>query len=268
VGDVDSESIRSRINQDVPASPRVWNYWIGGKDNYEADRVVGDLVMQSTPQIVELARSGRAFLIRAISHLTAEEGVRQFLDIGTGLPTADNTHQIAQRIAPEAKVVYVDNDPIVLAHARALLVSSPEGEAVFLDADMFEPEDILTRAKQTLDFTQPIALIFSGILGHVPDWEKAKGAVTPLLDALPSGSYLVLSDGTNVLDPGPMNEAARIYSESADPGYALRTPEQLAEPFAGLELLEPGIVPCADWRRPEGDDNPAVDIHAGVGRKP
>lgn len=258
------------IDTSIPQSPRVWNYWLGGKDNYEVDRAVGDHVMASTPQIVELARSSRAFLNRAVVYLAGEVGVRQFLDIGTGLPTANNTHEVAQQVAPEAKIVYVDNDPVVLAHARALLLSTPEGATTYLDADLYDSATILRRAAETLDFERPIALILMNILGHVADWEQAKSIVKTLVEALPSGSYLLVSDGTNVIDPEALNEAARIYNEHANPQYHLRTPEMISELFTGLDLLEPGVVSCPSWR-PEAaavGQIVEVDQFGGVGRKP
>jgi hypothetical protein len=264
------ESALSAIDTTIPQSPRVWNYWLGGKDNYEVDRAVGDHVLASTPQIVELARSSRAFLDRAVTFLAGEAGVRQFLDIGTGLPTANNTHEVAQRAAPDSKIVYVDNDPIVLAHARALLLSTPEGTTTYLDADLYDTAAILDRAAETLDFEQPIALILLNILGHVADWDQAKSITASLVDALPSGSYLVASDGTNVIDPEALNNAARIYNEHANPQYHLRTPDMISELFTGLELLEPGVVTCPRWRQPEGDIGQVVDVDqfGGVGRKP
>jgi hypothetical protein len=264
------ESALSGIDTSVPQSPRVWNYWLGGKDNYEVDRAVGDHVLASTPQIVELARSSRAFLDRAVTFLASEAGVRQFLDIGTGLPTANNTHEVAQRAAPDAKIVYVDNDPIVLAHARALLLSTPEGATTYLDADLYDTKAVLEKASETLDFQQPIALILLNIIGHVADWDQAKSITAALVDALPSGSYLVESDGTNVIDPEALNTAARIYNEHANPQYHLRTPEMITELFAGLELLEPGVVSCPRWRTAETEVGQPVDVDqfGGVARKP
>jgi hypothetical protein len=266
----DQESFAAAIDTSVPQSPRVWNYWLGGKDNYEIDRVVGDEIRQATPQIVELARSSRAFLKRAVQHLAGPVGIRQFLDIGTGLPTAENTHEVAQSVAPDARVVYVDNDPIVLAHARALLLSSSAGATAYLDADLYDADSILRQAADVLDFSQPIALILLNILGHVPDWATAKSISSNLVAALPSGSYLVASDATNVIDGEALDAAARIWNENANPKYHLRKPEQIEELFAGMELLEPGVVSCPLWRPPAAEvPRPVpVDQFGGVGRKP
>jgi S-adenosyl methyltransferase len=260
------------IDTSTPHSPRVWNYWLGGKDNFATDREVGDHVRETTPQIVDLARSSRAFLVRAVKHLAGECGVRQFLDIGTGLPTANNTHQVAQQVNPAARIVYVDNDPIVLAHARALLISTPEGKTRYLDADLRDPDAVLAAARNVgiLDFDEPIALMLMNIVGHIEDWEQARGIVATLVDALPTGSYLVESDGTNVIDPDSMNEAARIYNATANPKYYLRSPEQITELFTGLQLLEPGVVSCLRWRPELGEVGRVYDVDqfGGVGRKP
>ncbi|OLT03946.1 S-adenosyl methyltransferase [Pseudonocardia sp. CNS-004] len=260
------------IDTTTPHSPRVWNYWLGGKDNYAPDREVGDHFRQTTPQIVDLARSSRAFLVRAITHLAGECGVRQFLDIGTGLPTANNTHEVAQRRNPAARIVYVDNDPVVLAHARALLTSSPEGATRYLDADFRDPGAVLAAARDTgiLDFDEPIALILMNIVGHIEDWEQARGIVATYVDALPAGSYLVESDGTNVIDPASMNDAARIYNATANPKYNLRGPDEIAQLFSGLQLLDPGVVTCPRWRPELSEVGTVYDIDqfGGVGRKP
>ncbi|GAA1457842.1 SAM-dependent methyltransferase [Nocardiopsis exhalans] len=256
------------INPEVPHSARVWNYWLGGKDNYPADRAVGDQVKQVFPDIVEIARLQRAFLGRAVTYLVEEAGIRQFLDVGTGLPTADNTHEVAQRAAPEARVVYVDNDPLVLAHARALLTSTPEGVTEYVDADFREPERVLAQARLTLDFDQPVALILMGIVGHLPDHRTARGIITALLAELPSGSYLVLADGTDT-DPSSV-EAHRQYNENAPLPYNLRPPQEIRSFFDGLEPVEPGIVACTLWRPAPVDvgvDREIAELCA-VARKP
>ncbi|MEV4060492.1 SAM-dependent methyltransferase [Nonomuraea dietziae] len=256
----------SDIDTSVPHSARIWNYWLGGKDNYEVDRIAGEEFLKIFPGMAMGARASRAFLRRTIAWLAAEAGVRQFLDIGTGLPTADNTHEIAQRIAPESRVVYVDNDPLVLTHARALLVGTPEGATDYIDADVREPEVILTAAAKTLDFSRPIALNLSGIMGHVADDESALSIVRRLLDALPSGSYLALNDGTNVHSEAN-RQAHQQYNESGALPYIQRSPEQIARFFDGLELVEPGLVSVTRWR-PEGITPPEVDGYGAVGRKP
>jgi hypothetical protein len=255
------------MDTDVAHSPRIWNYWLGGKDNYEVDRRVGDEFRELFPPIVDIARSSRAFLQRAVQHLAGEAGVRQFLDIGTGLPTVDNTHEVAQRVAPESRIVYVDNDPIVLAHARALLLSSAEGATTYIDADLYDTSRILDVAARSLDFSRPIALMLMNILGHVPELGQAKEIVTRLVDALPSGSYLVVADGTT--DGGPFDAAIEMWNNAGSLPYTLRTPEQIAQYFDGLELLEPGVVACSLWRPENGHVGaPApVDEFGAVGQK-
>ena len=183
-----------KIDTTVPHSARIWNYWLGGKDNYPVDREAGDRYREIYPQIVDTARAGRYFLARTVRYLAGEAGIRQFLDVGTGLPTVDNTHDVAQRVAPESRIVYVDNDPLVLAHARALLTSSPGGACDYIDADMRDPKAIRTAAAQTLDLTQPVALLLMGVMGHVSDYDEAHGIVRGLLGSLPAGSYLALAD--------------------------------------------------------------------------
>src|ERR1700722_11048398 len=182
-----SGAAQPEIDSSVPHSARVWNYWLGGKDNYEPDRMVGDQVMAMFPDITKLARADRAFLGRAVRYLAGEAGIRQFLDIGTGLPTADNTHQIAQQMAPESRIVYVDNDPLVLVHARALLTSAPGGMTSYIEADVRDTEEILGEAAHTLDFGQPIALMMLGIMGQLPDSAGPRSIVATLLGALPPG---------------------------------------------------------------------------------
>jgi S-adenosyl methyltransferase len=256
------------IDTSVPHSARIFTYWLGGKDNFAADRAAGDRFRETFPDIVNLARIGRKFLSRVIGYLASEAGIRQFLDIGTGLPTADNTHEVAQRVAPESRIVYVDNDPLVLVHARALLTSAPEGATAYVDADVHDPDRILNAAAATLDFTQPVALTLMGILAHISDYDEARSIVNRLMDAVPSGSYLAVRDGTNT-DPA-YAEAIRGYNESGAVPYHLRSPQQIAGFFEGLELVEPGVVSCPLWR-PEADpsDTPReVALVGGIGRKP
>jgi hypothetical protein len=258
------------IDTTIPHSARIWNYWLGGKDNYAVDRAAGDEYAKVFPGIMDVARASRSFLTRSIRYLVEEAGIRQFLDIGTGLPTADNTHQVAQRIAPEARIVYVDNDPLVLAHARALLTSTPEGATAYIHADLGDPAKIMAEAAKTLDFTQPIALILSGILGHVTDTGEARSIVHRLMDALPSGSYLSINDGTNVIAPG-FEQAQQGYNQSGALPYVLRTPDEIATFFDGLDLVEPGVVSCPRWRpalTAAGGQPAEVDAFGGVGKKP
>jgi len=252
------------IDTTVPHSARIWNYWLGGKDNYAVDRDAGDQYREIFPGITDVARSSRAFLTRAVRYLADEAGIRQFLDVGTGLPTANNTHEVAQRVAPESRIVYVDNDPLVLAHARALLTSTPEGACEYIDADIRDPAAILSAAKGLLDFTQPIALMLMGIMGHFTD-EEAYPIVSRLLDGLPSGSYFALYDGADTNNA--FNEAQRGYNESGAVPYYLRSPAQFARFFEGLDLVEPGVVPVPHWH--PDPDSPPVEIYSycGVGRK-
>jgi O-methyltransferase involved in polyketide biosynthesis len=255
------------VDTTVSHSARIWNYWLGGKDNYAADRETGDKVAAMLPSIVAQARADRAFLGRAIRYLAGAEGIRQFLDIGTGLPTADNTHQVAQAVAPESRIVYVDNDPLVLAHARALLTSTPQGVTDYVDADLREPDKIVRAAAETLDFTQPVALMLMGIMGHLTDDDEAQAIVGRLLEALPPGSYLALYDGTRTSKA--FEEAQEGYDDTGAVPYRLRSPEQIAGFFEGLELVEPGVVPCPRWRPDPTVSGPAeAEAFCGVGRKP
>jgi len=259
---------RKKIDTSVPNAARVWNYWLRGKDNYAVDRDAGEKVREIFPNIVDIARESRAFLGRAVTYLTREVGIRQFLDVGTGLPTSDNTHEVAQRIAPESRIVYVDNDPLVLAHARALLVGTAEGATDYIDADVREPDKILEQAARTLDFSQPVALMLLGVLGHVADDDEPWSLVKRLMASLPSGSYLVQKDGAALSEE--YVEAVQEYAETGAVPYHLRTPERIAHFFDGLELVEPGIVDVTQWR-PElgssGEHAPVQEL-CGVARKP
>lgn len=251
----------TELDTGVPHSARVWNYWLGGADNFPADRAVGDDFARLYPDIVVVARSSRAFLKRAVTYLAADEGVRQFLDVGTGIPSAEHTHQVAHAVAPSAQVVYVDNDPLVLAHAHSVL----DGDAVYVDADLREPASIIASAG--LDLSRPVALILMNVLGHIPDLDEAVTIVRTLMDALPSGSYLVTADGTNVLDGPAFTEAIDVWNANAPLSYHLRHPDELSRVLEGLEVLEPGLVPCARWR-PTTDDVRETDEYAAVARKP
>ncbi|MGQ5595126.1 SAM-dependent methyltransferase [Streptomyces sp. ESR1.13] len=261
-------AVQQKIDTSVPHSARIWNYWLGGKDNYPVDERAGDAYTAVFPGIVTIARGSRAFLRRTITHLVAEEGIRQFLDIGTGLPTADNTHEVAQRLAPEARIVYVDNDPMVLAHARALLYSTPEGATAYVDADVLDPDTVLAAAARTLDFDRPVALVLSNVLGHVPDYDRARSVVSRLVDALPSGSFLSVNDGSRGVDPD-FERAQDAYNESGAAPYVLRTVDRITAFFDGLELLEPGVVPVPLWRPEAGAGDPEpIGEHGGLARKP
>lgn len=254
------------IDSSTPQSARIWNYWLGGKDHYAADREAGDAVIAQIPDIPEGARAERAFLVRAVRHVVGD-GVRQFLDVGTGLPTANNTHEVAQRLAPESRIVYVDNDPIVLAHARALLTSTSEGTTDYLDADLRQPQEILAAAKRTLDFGRPIGLMLLGVVNHLMDDGEAYSVVRELVDALPAGSFLVLTHSTAEVHGERMLRAMRETTERGGTPIRARTAAEIEGLFAGTELLEPGVTSCSQWRPDAPDETPApVYLFGGVGR--
>ncbi|WP_055529394.1 SAM-dependent methyltransferase [Streptomyces graminilatus] len=260
----DQEAL-SKIDTTVPHSARIWNYWMGGKDNYEVDRVAGDDYRRIAPNIETMARASRVYLIRAVTFVARERGVRQFLDIGTGLPTYDNTHQVAQKVAPESRIVYVDNDPLVLRHAQALLTSTPEGTTDYVDADLHDPEKIIETARRHLDFDRPVALMLMGILGHIQDWEEAKSITRRLQAALPPGSYFVHYDSTDTDEE--LKRAQDGYDDTGAVPYVLRSPDKLAALYEGLELLEPGIVSCPLWNPEPGTSPEPTDVYGGVAYK-
>ena len=260
-----------KLDTTVSHSARIWNYWLGGKDNYAVDRAAGDKVAAMLPSIVAQARADRAFLGRAVEYLAGEAGIRQFLDIGTGLPTADNTHEVAQRVAPQSRIVYADNDPLVLAHARALLTSTAEGTCDYVDGDLREPGKILAQAARTLDFSQPAGLMLLGILHHIPDTEEAYSIVRRLAAALAPGSFVVINHSTSAVHGAAMEEAVAHWNQVGTPSMTLRSPEQIARFFDGLDLLAPGVVSCSRWRpdpSPSGGPPAEVDEFCGVARKP
>ncbi|GGJ55355.1 SAM-dependent methyltransferase [Streptomyces brasiliensis] len=248
----------ARLNTSVAHNARVWNYWIGGTDNYEVDQQVGEHVAGMFPVIRAVARADREFLGRAVGFLAGERGMRQFLDIGTGLPTVNNTHVTAQRIAPESRIVYVDNDPIVLVHARTLLTSSPEGVTDYIDADVHDPEGIVRRAAETLDLERPVAVMMLGILNFVLDADKARDIVRRVMAAVPSGSFLVLTHPTFDAELGGAGNVATMefWNANATPPITARSRAEVTAFFDGLELLDPGLVPCSQWRA--GPDSPAA----------
>ncbi|MGH3223607.1 MAG: SAM-dependent methyltransferase [Streptosporangiaceae bacterium] len=255
------------IDTTVPHSARVWNYWLGGEDNFPVDRRAGDRYQRDYPAIVDTARAARHFMARVVRYLAGEAGIRQFLDVGTGLPTADNTHEVAQAVAPSSRVVYVDNDPLVLTHARALLASSPEGACDYIEADMRDPAVILHGAARTLDLSVPAALLFIGVLGHLADYEQARSVVGGILAGLPPGSYLVLADS---IDTGQAHrDAGQRYAKTGAVPYRLRSPEEITSLFTGLDLIEPGVVHVQSWRPDPAPSAPVhVDAIGGVARKP
>ncbi|MGC0331547.1 hypothetical protein RKD23_004537 [Streptomyces sp. SAI-170] len=257
----------NRLRTDVSHSARIWNYWLGGKDNYPVDQEVGDQILSFVPALPRSAVADRAFLARAVRHLAGEAGVRQFLDIGTGLPTAENTHEVAQRVDPTCRIVYVDNDPLVLTHAHALLTSTREGATDYIEADVHDPEAILRGAAETLDLDSPVAVTMLGILNFVMDTDEAVSIVRRLLDALPSGSHLVLSHPTTEVDGEAMTQAVEYWNSQGSAPMTLRTRADLTRFFDGVDLLEPGIVTCSRWRPDQAGEPVDVTHFAGVGRK-
>ena len=259
-----------QINTAVAHSARFWNYLLGGRDNYAVDREAADQIMLLIPSFRDTVRAERRFLVRAVQYLAAEAGVRQFLDIGTGLPTASNTHEVAQVVAPESRVVYVDNDPLIMAHARALLTSTPEGVTDYVPGDLREPDIILAEAARTLDFTRPVGLMLLGILNFIPDAGQAHAIVDRLLATLCPGSYLVISHPTAEVDGAAMTAAMQLWNESGAAPIVARSRRQLIHFFDGLELLAPGVVSCSRWRPdPSKIGVPAEVFHfSGVGLKP
>jgi len=246
---------------------RVYDYWLGGKDNFAADREAAEQVIAANPQVLPGVRANRAFLGRAVRYLAGEAGVRQFLDIGTGLPTADNTHEVAQQVAPQCRVVYVDNDPIVLAHARALLTSMPEGATAYVDSDLRDTDAVLQGAAQTLDFSQPVAVMLLMILQYIPDEEDPWGIVARLMDAAPPGSYLALSDTAADIDADAVAESARRYNQRLGAVRQTRRSEaEFTRFFEGLDLLDPGVAPLPQWRAPARPGQ-RIPAYAAVGRK-
>ncbi len=261
------------IDVTQPHSARMYDYFLGGKNHFAADRELADKVLEFMPSLRLAARENRAFLGRAVRFLAAEAGIRQFLDIGTGLPTAGNTHEVAQRVAPPARVVYADNDPLVLAHARALLTSSPEGRTAYVHADLRNPESILgdPAVREVLDFSQPVALMLIAVLHFIPDEDKPGEIIATLLDALPPGSYLAATHLSEEHSRGSVASITSSTSASSVPGQ-LRDSDVFARlAFTGLELVPPGVVLVSEWRpdKPGPRPTPAeVDIYGGVGRKP
>jgi hypothetical protein len=265
--------VRLEIDTTKPHPARMYDYLLGGKNNFAADRETAEKALQSWGTVRTAARENRAFLGRAVRYLVAEAGVRQFLDIGTGLPSANNVHEVAQGLVPSSRIVYVDNDPIVLAHARALLTSSPEGKTAYIHADLREPEKILgdPATAATLDFTQPVALMLVAVLHFVPDEAEPRRIVTTLLDALPPGSYLVASHVTAEHDPDTLAGAGRAYQERGLIGQ-IRTADEFADlAFAGLEMVDPGLVLVSEWRPQGSGPRPVaweVNAYGGIARKP
>ena len=256
-----------KLDTGVPHTARVWNYFLGGKDNFSADRMAGDRIAEVNPDVLELARASRAFLVRGVRTLTTDAGIRQFLDIGTGLPTFNNTHEVAQAIAPESRIVYVDNDPLVLLHAEALLTSTAAGATHYIEADLHDPDTILREAATVLDFSRPVAIMLIAILHHLTDTRQAHAIVRRLTDAAPPGSHLAIA---HAVHSEAMDEGARQWNRVGTPPLVPRDREEIAHFFDGLELLEPGLVTTTQWRPGDFDlgVRREVDQCAAIGRKP
>jgi SAM-dependent methyltransferase len=261
------------IDFSMPHSARMYDYYLGGKDHFAVDRKTADLAMQSWPAVRVAVRENRKFLARTVSYLAGEVGIRQFLDIGTGLPSANNVHEVAQRIAPDSRVVYTDNDPLVLTHARALLASSPAGRTAYIEADLREPEKILANpvVRETLDFGEPVALVLVAILHFIADEEDPGAIVASLLRALPPGSYLVASHVTPEHDPAGVHGLERTYRNGGVPAQARTAADFGRMVFSDLELMPPGLVLVSEWRPEENGPRPRpaeVNWYGAVARKP
>jgi hypothetical protein len=257
------------IDTSVAHVARVYDYWLGGKDNFAADRAAGEQAIQAYPDIVYSVRANRAFLARTVRYLAGEAGIRQFLDIGTGIPTANNTHEVAQDVAPGSNVVYVDNDPVVLTHARALLVSGEQGRTHYIDADLRDTGQILAEAALTLDFSQPVAIMLMAILQHIDEAEDPYAIVNSLLDAVPPGSYLAISHPASDIETEAMAKMAVRLNKLMAEKVTFRSRAQVARFFEGLELVEPGMVRVQKWRpASEMEAKSPAALWGGVGRKP
>src|SRR5487761_470576 len=263
------KSARPPFDVSVANQARIYDYLLGGKDNYAADRAAVDAVLKIAPEMGFTARANRAFLGRVVRYLAAEAGVRQFLDIGTGIPTAGNTHQVAQAVAPESRVVYVDYDPVVLAHARALLNSTDAGATQYIDADLRDTIAILDQAAQLLDFTKPVAVTLLAVLHVIPDSDDPHAIVAKMTDAVPSGSYLAIShSGTDLFDQDTGDSFRGVVNQMMRQHYTPRSREQVTRFFAGMDLVEPGLVPVEKWRPEPGTvDAGKSAVWGGVGRK-
>jgi hypothetical protein len=260
----------AKIDTSVPHPARVYDYWLGGKDNFEVDRQVANATSAASPGVPQGARDNRAFLGRAVRFI-AEQGVRQFLDIGTGIPTQGNVHEVAQSVTPDARVVYVDNDPIVMSHARALLRGSAEGKTVYIEADLREPDTILEHpdVRATIDFARPVGLVIVGTLMFIKDTDDPFGLVKRFTDPLPSGSHLAISHVTADFNPAAVTASARAYNTGPTP-FTPRTGAQISRFFDGFELVDPGLVKIFDWRPDESEpvDRTAGGAYGAVGVKP
>jgi O-methyltransferase involved in polyketide biosynthesis len=257
------------FDTNVPHIARVYDYWLGGKDNFAADRELGERTLAAYPNLVYSVRANRTFLTRAVRFLAAEQGVRQFLDIGTGIPTANNTHEVAQRLVPEARIVYVDNDPIVLSHAQALLKSNRKGACAYIDADLRDPDTILAGAAKTLDFSEPVAVMLIAVLHFIGDDAQANAIIGRLREACVPGSFVTISHAASDIDAEQQTEMVRRLNESVAEKATLRDRDGVTRLFAGFELVEPGVVRVSDWRADsELEAASPTGLWGGVARKP
>jgi hypothetical protein len=263
-----SEGAPPLFDTTVAHVARVYDYWLGGKDNFAADRAAGDQAIIAFPDIPLSARANRAYLSRVVRYLAGEAGVRQFLDIGTGIPTTSHTHQVAQAVAPDCRIVYTDNDPVVLSHARALLTSDPAGATEYIDADLNDPQRILEGAAHLLDFSRPAAVMLMAILQHIGDKHDPYAIVAALMDGLPAGSYLAISHPASDIDAESMAKMAEVLNKMMAEKVTFRDRAAVSRFFAGLDLVEPGLVQASKWR-PASEleaESPAA-LWAGVARK-
>ncbi len=259
----------AELRTDVPHPARVYDYWLGGKDNFAADREAAEAVIAVRPTVVRDVRANRAFLRRAVAWIASEAGVEQFLDIGTGIPTSPNVHEVVQAVIPAARIVYTDNDPIVLAHARALLASGPDGETAYVDADLRAPEEILARAASTLDFARPVAVLLVGTLHLINDDEAPYAIIARLMEAVAPGSYLVVNHPASDVHAEAAADGARRLAQSGSTPTTRRSREQVAAFFDDLELVDPGVVQTHRWRPDPGTSVTEYEVSAwaAVGRK-
>jgi hypothetical protein len=275
-GSLGAGDVQVDLQLDRPHPARVYDYLLGGKDNFAADRAAAQAGLAANPNSRIPPRENRAFLRRVVRYLAGEAGITQFLDIGTGIPTSPNVHEIAQEVNPQARVVYVDNDPIVLAHARALLTSGPAGRTAYIDADVRDVGKILNSAdlRQTLDMTQPVALLLIAVMHFIGDDDDPWGLAARMLAELPAGSYLALSHLTGDFDPAAWEGVAAVYRRSGVT-MQVRSLAAVERFFTGLDVLDPGVVSLPKWRpdaveigQPEQPADAAVSVYGGVGRKP
>jgi len=266
--DIDSASRATYFDTNKAHMARVYDYWLGGKDHFAADRAAGDAVIQAYPGVITTVRANRALLVRMVRYLAGEAGIAQFLDIGTGIPSANNTPEMEQSVTPNARVVYTDNDPVVLAHSRALLTSGPAGVTTYLDADLRNPGPILEQAADTLDFSRPLAVMLMGVMHLVGDADDPAGIVASLKRAMPPGSYLALSHPASDIDAAAQGKLAEGLNQTMAEKVTMRDRAQVARFFDGLELVEPGLVRVPEWRpASELEARSPAGLWGGVGRR-